>query len=159
MNIAAIKKFDVSNGEGVRVSVFVSGCSLHCKGCHNVEAWDFDFGFQYTDEIENSILECCEHPQIKGLSILGGEPFDPKNRECVLNLIKAFRNKFSSSKNIWVWTGYTISQLKNEKSPIISEILKNVDVIVDGPFKEELRDVTLKFRGSSNQRILEKMKS
>lgn len=154
MNIAGIKNFDVGNGEGVRVSVFVSGCRIHCKGCHNSEAWDFNYGEKLTDELKSNIFEKCKNENISGLSILGGEPFDKDNREEVLQFIKDFKEQVG--KNIWIWTGYTIDELKKEKSPTSIEIIKLVDVIVEGPFIEEKKDITLRFRGSSNQRILVK---
>lgn len=156
MNISAIKNYDASNGKGLRVSVFVSGCRIHCKGCHNKDAWDFNFGFKFTNEILEDILKKCSNKHICGLSILGGEPFDEANRSEVLKLVLAFKEKFPT-KSIWIWTGYTISDLKKERSIEITNILRNVDVIIDGPYKEELRDVSLKYRGSSNQRILERV--
>lgn len=154
MNIAGIKNFDVGNGEGVRVSVFVSGCNIHCKGCQNPEAWDFNYGEKLTEKLKSDIFEKCNNENIAGISILGGEPLDKNNREEVLNFIKEYKEKVG--KNIWLWTGYTIPELKAEKDTVSLEILKLIDVLVEGPYIEEKRDITLRFRGSTNQRVLVK---
>jgi anaerobic ribonucleoside-triphosphate reductase activating protein len=151
MNIAAIKNFDVGNGDGVRVSVFVSGCSIHCKGCHNQEAWDYNFGQKFDNELKDKIFKMCEDENITGLSILGGEPFDTNNREEVLKFIEEFKSKFK--KDVWIWTGFTLEQLKQGKNPIDLKIVSLVDAIIDGPYIEEKRDITLKYRGSTNQRV------
>lgn len=155
MNYGAIKKTDIANGEGVRVSLFVSGCRHHCKGCFNQEAWDFSYGQAFTYDTINEILDAMDHPYIKGLSILGGEPLDPANIQWVETLIFCVRSKFGADKDIWVYTGYTYEEVKD------LDLLHWVDVLVDGPFIEEQKDISLRFRGSRNQRIirLDKMRS
>lgn len=153
--ILNIKYNCASNGTGVRTAVFLSGCNLHCKGCFNYTAWDFNQGEEVTDEfIQEKILKSIEPSHIDGLSILGGEPMDPANQETTFRIIKAFRDKFKDKKNIWMWTGYVID--KNLPETEYTEQIKSmVDYIVDGPWMQDLYDPTLKFRGSSNQRILE----
>lgn len=152
-NIYTIKENSSSNGEGLRTSIFLSGCNLHCKGCFNYEAWDFNSGKKITEEVVDEILETVNKPYIDGLSILGGEPMDPRNQEAVSQIIKAFRFKFSKTKTIWLYTGYVVGDTL-PSTEFTKYILKNIDVVVDGPFKLELYDPRLKFRGSSNQRIL-----
>lgn len=161
MNYADIKNFDIANGEGIRVSLFVSGCTTHCKGCFNQAQQSFDYGQPFTKDTLNHLLDLCSHSNIRGLSLLGGDPLHPNNVREVKNIIQAFRNKFSNSKDIWMWTGYTLA---DGVEPFFKEnmkwnyddlryILMNVDVLVDGPFIEEKKDLNLQFRGSSNQRI------
>ena len=153
MNISTIKYFYTVNGEGFRTAVFVSGCKLHCKGCFNYEAWDFNHGVKLIDEIIDKILKSIEPEYIKGLSILGGEPLDENNVEGVKYLINKFREKFGNTKTIWIWSGYTFEEIiKHEKK---KDILNNCDVLVDGPFMVDLYDAKLAFRGSSNQRIID----
>ena len=158
MNYANIKKTDVANGPGIRVSLFVSGCTHRCKGCFNSEAWDFHYGREYTQETEEEILEALEPDYIKGLSILGGEPMEPENRGTVLKLLKAVRKRYPQ-KNIWCYTGYTYQNgILAEPQAICEatrEMISLLDVLVDGPFVEELKDIRLKFRGSSNQRVID----
>ena len=146
MNYATIKKYDIANGIGVRVSLFVSGCNHRCKGCFNSEAWDFNYGKKFDVNAENEILHVLEKPYIKGLSVLGGEPLQQDNT--LLEFLKKVRNKFPS-KSIWLYTGYTYEQIKDKKE------LDYVDVLVDGKFVEALKDISLQFRGSSNQRIID----
>lgn len=153
-NIYTIKEHSSSNGEGLRTSIFLSGCNLHCKGCFNYEAWDFNSGKKITDEVIDEILETINKPYISGLSILGGEPMDIRNQETVSKIIQSFRQKFGKEKTIWLYTGYTLNTVPTTQFTKL--ILKGIDVIVDGPFKLELYDPRLKFRGSSNQRILRK---
>lgn len=153
MNYAKIRKMDISNGPGVRVSIFVSGCNNNCKGCFNKEAQDFNYGNLYTKEVESKIVDYLKSDYIQGLSILGGEPFEFKNQETVLNLINRVKKAFPE-KNIWIWSGFTIENLLSRKDKITNEILKKIDVLVDGPFIENLKDPKLQFRGSSNQRII-----
>lgn len=153
MRYNLIRKMDVSNGPGVRVSLFVQGCSFNCKNCFNPETHDFNGGKEFNDEIIERILKLCDHNHITGLSILGGEPLHPKNIEDVTKLAKAFKDKFKS-KNLWIWTGFLFDRdLKNK------EILNYVDVIVDGQYVDELHDFTLKWCGSSNQRVIDVRKS
>lgn len=158
MNFATIKKFDVANGPGVRVSLFVSGCTHRCKGCFNAEAWDFDYGQPYTAKTEEEILSALNHSYIAGLSLLGGEPFDPRNQETVCGLLKKVRARFPQ-KDVWCYTGYTLDKDLKEGgaayTPFTKDMLESIDVIVDGEFVEALKDIKLRFRGSSNQRIID----
>jgi len=152
LNYAKIKPVDVANGEGVRVSVFVSGCSHHCKGCFNSELWDYEAGEEFTADVFIDILKSCSPNHIAGLSVLGGEPLDPNNIKKVLLLCRKFKLLYPN-KTIWVYTGYEWEQIKH------LDILKYIDVLVDGKFVQELKDPRLKFRGSSNQRIIDVKKS
>ena len=158
MNFATIKKYDVANGPGVRVSLFVSGCPHRCKGCFNAEAWDFDYGQPYTAKTEEEILSALNHSYIAGLSLLGGEPFDPRNQETVCGLLKKVRARFPQ-KDVWCYTGYTLDKDLKEGgaayTPFTKDMLESIDVIVDGEFVEALKDIKLRFRGSSNQRIID----
>ena len=162
MNYADIKKIDVANGEGVRVSVFVSGCNHHCKGCFNQCAWDFNYGKEFSEKEEQHIIEYMNHDYISGLSLLGGEPLEPKNQEGLLPLVKKVKEKFPD-KNIWCYTGFDFEKdvvgkmAKNNETT--RELLKYIDVIVDGKFEEDKRDLKLQFRGSSNQKIVDVKKS
>lgn len=162
MNYGNIKYYDISNGDGVRTSLFVSGCNHHCKGCFNEVAWDFDYGFPYTTETTTEILDSLEPEYISGLSVLGGEPLDPRNVSTVANLIYLTKLKYPE-KTIWLYTGYTYEEiiqdlLFKDKYSYIT-ILSSIDVLVDGKFDESLKDISLKFRGSSNQRIIDIKKS
>ena len=147
MNYGAIKKIDVANGPGVRVSLFVSGCRNHCRGCFNPETWDFNYGQPFTRKTEDEVLKALSPEWIQGLSILGGEPLEPENRERLLPFVKRVRSTFPE-KDIWLYTGYVYESIQDE------EILKYVDVVVDGPFVEKEKDPRLAFRGSRNQRII-----
>ncbi len=153
MRYNLIRKMDISNGPGVRVSVFMQGCSFHCKNCFNPETWNFEGGKEFTDDTINQVLELSNKDQIKGLSILGGEPMHPKNIEGTTKLAKAFKEKYPN-KNIWVWSGFRFDQDLKDK-----EVLKYIDVLVDGQYKDELHDFTLKWKGSSNQRVIDVQKS
>ena len=152
MNYAKIKNVDVANGEGVRVSLFVSGCTHHCKGCFNAELWNFDAGEAFSFHTIRHILDLCSHDYISGLSLLGGEPLDPMNVQRVTDLCYLFK-KYFPQKTIWCYTGYEWETIKN------LPILKHIDVLVDGKFVQDLADPRLKFRGSSNQRIIDVQKS
>ena len=159
MRYGLIKKVDATNGVGVRVSVFVSGCRNACKGCHNPQSWSFNFGKEYTNETIKEIIESLDKEYIKGLSIIGGEPLEPENQEMVLKTIREVKNKFGETKDIWMWTGLVFEDLISGNSRVetkyLKEILSNVDVLIDGPFILEKRDiVNYPFRGSSNQRVL-----
>ena len=158
MNYADIKKIDVANGTGVRVSIFVSGCRHHCKGCFNEIAWNFKYGKEFTEETINSILKDLDHEYISGLSLLGGEPLEPENQKGLLPLVKKVKEKFPE-KNIWSYTGFDFEKDVMEKmykeSETTRELLSYLDVIVDGKFEEDKMDKTLKFRGSKNQRIID----
>ena len=152
MNYATIKKTDVANGPGVRVSLFVSGCTHHCKGCFNSEAWDFHYGQAYTEETEQEILQALAPDYIRGLSLLGGEPMEPENRGAVLSLVKKVREQYPQ-KTIWCYTGLTFEQILTHPSQ--RALLERVDVLVDGPFILAQRDPDLVFRGSANQRVID----
>lgn len=147
MNYAEINKVDIANGPGCRVSVFIQGCDFHCKNCFNQNAWDFNGGVVFNDNTIQKILSLCRYEYINGLSILGGEPLHPKNIDGILQLMKAFKERFPD-KNIWLWTGFKYEDITRK------EIFNYIDVLVDGQYVDELRDLTLKFRGSSNQRII-----
>ncbi len=155
MNYAALKKFDIANGPGVRVSLFVSGCRHHCKNCFNREAWDFDFGKPFNEETEKEILTELEKSYITGLSLLGGEPFEPENRAGLISLLKKVKQT-TPQKQVWCYTGFKIEELT---APDAKELLSLIDVLVDGKFVEELKGVDLIFRGSANQRIIDVKKT
>ena len=149
MKYSEITYPDVNNGEGCRVTLFVSGCSHRCKGCHNPETWNFDFGKDFNDEVKIRLFDIVSKPYIKGLTLSGGDPLD--SYDDILDLVKEFRNRFGETKDIWVYTGYVIDDLLNLNK---EEILEYIDVLVDGEYIEEQRDVSLAFRGSKNQRII-----
>ena len=148
MNYAEIKKVDIANGPGVRVSLFVSGCRNHCKGCFNPETWDFDYGRPFTRETEDEIIEALRPSWIQGLSILGGEPTEEENAAVLIPFLKRVRAALPD-KDIWLYSGYTYEVLRDK------EILTLADVLVDGPFLLEQKDAGLAFRGSRNQRIID----
>ena len=152
MRYNKVRKMDLSNGPGVRVSVFFQGCHFHCKGCFNEETWDFSLGKEYTLEIENKILEFAGASHIDGLSILGGEPLNPKNIDATINLSKRFKELYPN-KTLWIWTGYLFDEIINK------DILKYADVIVDGKFMIDLKDPSLKYAGSKNQRPIDVKKT
>ncbi len=152
MHYNTIRKMDISNGPGVRVSIFMQGCVFHCKNCFNPETWDFNNGKEFNDEVINHVLDLCNQSYIKGLSILGGEPMHPKNIEGTTKLAKAFKERFPE-KNLWCWSGYSFDELKDK------EILKYADVLVDGRYVDDLHNPLLKWRGSSNQRVIDVQKS
>lgn len=160
MNVSMpFRRADVANGEGVRVTLFVSGCRIHCPHCFNKEAQSFDYGVPYTKEIQDDIIKALEPDWVQGLTILGGEPFEPENQRGIFPLLVAVREKYGFKKDIWVYTGYVLEKdLAPGGSKYIrdlTDVIKTyIDVLVDGPFIEELKDPTLEFRGSSNQRII-----
>jgi anaerobic ribonucleoside-triphosphate reductase activating protein len=159
MNYGEIKFFDVADGEGVRVSLFVSGCRNKCKGCFNEKTWDFNYGSPFTKEIEDKIIEALKADYISGLTVLGGEPFEPENQEALVPFIKRVRELYPN-KTIWMYSGYTMDK---EMVPLngkvhtkyTMDILNSIDILVDGRFVCELLNLALKFRGSSNQRIID----
>ena len=157
MNYGTIKPTDIANGEGVRVSLFVSGCTHHCPGCFNYVTWDFNYGKPFTKEKEDEILNLLSRNYIDGLSLLGGEPMEPCNQRCLVNLVERFKERYPN-KNLWIYTGYTydVDLVPGGKAycEVTDRILDQCDVMVDGEFIESLKDISLKFRGSSNQRIL-----
>mgnify|MGYP000599968276 CR=1 FL=1 len=153
MRYNLIRKMDISNGPGVRVSIFMQGCPFHCKNCFNPETWDFEGGKEFTQETIDKVLELSNKNEVKGLSILGGEPMAPTNIEGTAKLAKAFKEKYPD-KNIWVWTGFLYDKdLKNK------EVLNYIDVLVDGQYKDELHNPKLRWCGSSNQRVIDVKKS
>lgn len=159
MNYADIKNADVTNGPGVRISLFVSGCPHHCPGCFNPETWSYDYGEPFTEQEVEKIIGMLDAPYIQGLSLLGGEPLAPKNQAAVLDLAKQVKGKLPG-KDIWCYTGYLYEDLLDGRVGEHSqELLSYMDVLVDGRFREELKDIRLRFRGSSNQRIIDVPKS
>ena len=158
MNYSGIIGSDIANGEGVRVSLFVSGCTHHCKGCFNPDTWDFAAGKPFTEKTQDFIIAELDHPWIAGLTLLGGEPMEPENQRALAPFLHRVRARFDSSKNIWCYTGCVLERdLQQEsrwRTEVTDELLSMIDVLVDGPFVESLKDITLRFRGSSNQRIL-----
>ena len=163
MNFAQIYTNDVANGTGCRTSLFVSGCTHHCEGCFNKVSWDFNYGALYTKEIEDQIIDSLKPSYISGLTILGGEPMEIVNQEALAPLIKRVRETFPQ-KSIWVYSGYTWEELTDEENKRCHgkdtmEILSNIDILVDGEFVEEKKDIMLRFRGSSNQRIIDVQKT
>ena len=152
MRYNKIRKMDISNGPGVRVSIFFQGCHFHCKDCFNSETWDFEGGKEFTDKTIDRVIELCGNDYIVGLSILGGEPMHPVNIEGTTKLAKIFKEKYPN-KNVWVWSGFLFEGLKDK------EVLKYIDVLVDGQFKTELFDPRLRWKGSSNQRVIDVKKS
>lgn len=159
MRYATIKENDIVDGEGICVSFWTQGCPFRCKGCHNPETWSFDGGIEeYENTLLNKILYLIDKNNVqRNLSILGGEPLCEQNREFVAKLVLAAKRKFPNIK-IFLWTGYEIEFLKNINDSNIKIILKNIDTLIDGPFIEEQRDISLKLRGSKNQRVLDKNK-
>lgn len=161
MKYAKINTHDIANGTGVRVSLFVSGCRRHCPGCFNEEAQDFEYGKPFTYDTTMEILNYLDKPWIDGLTILGGEPLEPENLSEVAKLVMATRIKFGEDKTIWIYSGYCwedlIKRCENENT--LAYIIHSIDVLVDGPFVEYNKDITLKFKGSSNQRIIDVAKS
>lgn len=156
MNYAEIKKYDIANGLGVRVSLFVSGCTHHCKNCFNAIAWDFNYGKEFTEEVENELIQALKNPYISGLTLLGGEPFDPRNQKGLIGFLKRVKKEIPE-KNIWCYTGYTLEKDLLEgvaRTDVTDEMLSLIDVLVDGKFVEELKSLMLKYRGSSNQRLI-----
>lgn len=157
MNYATIKPVDIANGPGVRVSLFVSGCTHFCKGCFNAEAWDFSFGQPFTEDTIEEILTYLEHDYITGMTLLGGEPMEPVNQEGLLPLVQAVRERLPE-KTIWCYTGYDFEEdilgRMMKESETTRKLVPLFDVMVDGKFVEEKRNLKLKFRGSENQRVL-----
>lgn len=162
MNYAAIKECDVANGPGVRVSLFVSGCNHHCKGCFNQIAWNFNYGNEFTNETINKILDDLDREYIEGLSLLGGEPLEYVNQKGLVSLVKQVKTRFPN-KTIWCYTGFDFEKDVMGKMYNIwdetKELIQNIDVIVDGKFEEEKKNPSLKFRGSENQRLIDVKKS
>lgn len=152
MRYNKIRKMDIADGPGVRVSIFMQGCSFNCKNCFNPETHDFSGGKEFTDETVNHIIDLCNNENIEGLSILGGEPMHPLNIDGTLKLAKMFKKTYPE-KDIWVWTGFLFENLKDK------EVMKYIDVLIDGQYVDELHNPTLKWKGSSNQRVIDVQKS
>lgn len=158
MNYATIKSYDVANGPGVRVSLFVSGCTHHCKGCFNAEAWDFNYGKPFTPEVEDQIIAYLKPWYIRGFSLLGGEPFEPENQKALLPLMRRIRETYPE-KSVWCYTGYDYEKdlLAGRLGDweITRELLSYIDILVDGEFHQSEKDLSLRFKGSRNQRIID----
>ena len=164
MNYSGIIGSDIANGTGVRVSLFVSGCTHRCKGCFNPDTWDFDAGKPFTAATEDFLLEELSKPWIAGLSLLGGEPMEPANQVALTPFLRRFRERFGATRDVWCYTGCVLekdllppkdgAEPSRWRTEVTDEMLSMIDTLVDGPFVESLKDVSLKFRGSSNQRIL-----
>lgn len=162
MNYGTIKNCDVANGTGVRVSLFVSGCRNHCPGCFQPETWDFGYGQPFTQKTEEELLRLLQPDYINGLTLLGGDPFEPENQRVLLPFLRKVKAAFPG-KDIWAYTGYTWEQLTSGShrscTPDTMELLSMIDVLVDGPFVEAKKNIRLRFRGSENQRVIDVVKS
>lgn len=158
MHYGEIKNCDIANGEGVRVTLFVSGCTNHCKNCFQPQTWDFDYGKPFTEETEAELFRLLSPRYIRGLTLLGGEPFEPENQRALLPFLRKLRRELPE-KTVWAFTGFTWEELHTEGShprcEVTDELLNLIDVLVDGRYVEELKDIGLRFRGSSNQRLLD----
>ncbi len=159
MNYAEIKNNDIANGPGVRVSLFVSGCLHHCEDCFNEIAWDFTYGKEFTKEVQERIFSALDYPRIKGLSLLGGEPFEVKNQRGLLPFMREFKKRFPD-KDVWCYSGFTYEELTGKKESrayceVTSELLSYIDVLVDGKFEKDKKNIMLRFRGSENQRLID----
>ena len=164
MNYATIKWTDIANGEGVRISLFVSGCTHHCENCFNQVAWDFSYGELFDEKIEAQILKELDSGYIAGLSLLGGEPLEPQNQTALLPFVREVKKRYPD-KPIWCYTGFTLDEKNGQlvethkNTSCTKELISHFDVLVDGAFIEELKDIRLKFRGSSNQRVIDVQKT
>ena len=162
MHYSTIKDCDIANGIGVRITLFVSGCTNHCKNCFQPQTWDFNYGEPFTEETEEKLLEMLKPDYINGLTLLGGEPMEPQNQRALVPFLKRVREAYPN-KNIWCFTGFTYEILKTDGShprcEVTDEMLSLIDVLVDGRYVDELKDLTLQFRGSSNQRLIDMVKT
>ena len=158
MHYGNIKKLDIADGDGVRVTLFVSGCRNHCEHCFQPETWDFDYGNDFTEETENRILEMLAPDYICGLTVLGGEPFEPENQRVLVDFLRKVRRKYPE-KSIWCFTGFTLEMLETEGThchcEATEEMLSLIDVLVDGRFDKSKKNISLRFRGSENQRLID----
>jgi len=168
MYYSAIRKYDVANGPGIRVSLFVSGCDHHCKGCFQPETWDPKFGKPFDEEAKKEIMECLSEPQVDGITLLGGDPLYKDNIPDIFILLSEIKKKFCDSKTVWLYTGYTFENilykiLMDPPDPLthhmLNMIIKYTDILVDGKFEEKNKDLRLQYRGSSNQRLIDVKKS
>ena len=157
MNYCNIKKFDIANGEGVRTTLFVSGCTNRCEHCFQPETWDFNYGEEFTKEVEDDIIRSLEPYYVNGLTLLGGEPFEPENQPALTAFLRRVRAE-RPDKNVWCFTGFTLEELLENgsypRTEFTDEMLSMIDVLVDGRFVNSLKNISLRFRGSSNQRII-----
>lgn len=158
MNYGEIKKIDIANGDGVRVSLFVSGCRIHCEGCFNSQTWNFDFGKEFTEETETEILQALAPEYISGFTVLGGEPFEVENQKVLASFLQKVKRAYPN-KTIWCYTGYVyerdiLAEDGAKHCEVTEQMLSSIDVLVDGPFILDQKDISLQFRGSRNQRIL-----
>lgn len=161
MNYAKINKCDIANGIGVRVTLFVSGCTHGCPGCFNREAWDFGYGEPFTPKVEDELIKYMEPDYISGITLLGGEPMEPENQRALLPFLKKVKERYPT-KTVWCYSGYTLEQLTGEsraRTELTDEILSLIDVLVDGEFVEKLKDLSLRFKGSANQRLIDLKKT
>ena len=161
MNYGAIKKCDIANGVGVRTVLFVSGCTHHCKGCFQPETWNFDYGERYTKETEDEIIESLRPDYVDGITLLGGEPFEPENQRELVKLLRRIKKELPQ-KTVWSFSGYTYEELTGDSCAVCevtNEMLSMLDVLVDGEFVEAKRNISLRFRGSENQRLIDMNKT
>lgn len=162
MHYSNIKDCDIANGTGVRITLFVSGCTNHCRNCFQPQTWDFDYGEEFDKAAEDKLIDMLKPDYIQGLTLLGGEPMEPDNQRGLLHFVKRVRETYPG-KDIWCFTGFTYEQLKEDGShprcEVTDELLDNIDVLVDGRFVEELKSPALQFRGSSNQRLIDMNKT
>lgn len=162
MHYGEIKNCDIANGEGVRVTLFVSGCTNYCEHCFQPQTWDFDYGQPFTSETEQQLLDLLAPPYIQGLTLLGGEPFEPENQRVLVPFVRRVRETYPQ-KTVWAFSGFTLEELRTEGShprcEATDELLSMLDVLVDGRFVEALKDISLRFRGSSNQRLIDMKKT
>ena len=162
MNYAGIKYCDIANGLGCRTVLFVSGCRNHCEGCFQPQTWDFGYGEPFDEKVQKEVLDSLEPYYIQGLTLLGGEPMEPENQKALLPFVKKVKERYPN-KNIWAFTGYIYDQDLvsggRKHTEDTDELLSRIDVLVDGPFRQEQKDISLKFRGSANQRILDLQKT
>ena len=161
MNYGAIKKCDIANGAGVRTVLFVSGCTHHCKGCFQPETWNFDYGEKYTKETEDEIIESLRPDYVDGITLLGGEPFEPENQRELVKLLRRIKKELPQ-KTVWSFSGYTYEELTGDSRAVCevtNEMLSMLDVLVDGEFVEAKRNISLRFRGSENQRLIDMNKT
>lgn len=161
MNYGAIKKCDIANGVGVRTVLFVSGCTHHCKGCFQPETWNFDYGERYTKETEDEIIESLRPDYVDGITLLGGEPFEPENQRELVKLLRRIKKELPQ-KTVWSFSGFTYEELTGDSRAVCevtNEMLSMLDVIVDGEFVEAKRNISLRFRGSENQRLIDMNKT
>ena len=161
MNYGAIKKCDIANGVGVRTVLFVSGCTHHCKGCFQPETWNFDYGERYTKQTEDEIIESLRPDYVDGITLLGGEPFEPENQRELVKLLRRIKKELPQ-KTVWSFSGYTYEELTGDSRAVCevtNEMLSMLDVLVDGEFVETKRNISLRFRGSENQRLIDMNKT